>query len=629
MQTEQKYHVEIPDYDYWKRQIKCQYACPVHTDARGYVRAIAEGNYEKAYLIARGPNPLASMCGRVCGAPCQAACRRGSVDSPIAIRALKRFVTELVGPESGHSIGKAFPSYQTEHEAPGECRDSAELSHLLDHLKAIKDSKPVGERVAIIGSGPAGLSAAHDLALLGLRPTIFEMEPVPAGMLHLGVPEYRLPRDLIRAEVAVIEALGVDIRCNVQVGKDITLAQLRQDFAAVIIAVGAKRSRQINIPGAQAEGVLGGIDFLRDVALGSSPKIGERVVVIGGGSVAYDVSRTVLRQTESDVSRTALRQSSVSEVHLCCLESLDEMPADEVEIIEGEEEGVLRHNQLGPKEILTESRDGREVVKGIVFQKCLSVFDENGRFAPRFDESDLTTIEADTVILSVGQAADLSFVRTEDDGVELNDRGQLKVDLDTLATTAPGVFAAGDIAYGTRLMIDAIASGKKAALSVYERLTGNKISLEQTQVHFPIEGYERESGYERLGPFSIPTANVAERIRSYVSPVEKGYSRESACGEASRCLDCGVNTIFDGDKCILCGGCVDVCPMLCLKIVPVSWLEMTADVGAAVDNRYAGDGSGSAIIKDETLCIRCGLCAERCPVDAITMERFQFAESWR
>ena len=624
-----KYYVTIPDYDYWKQQIKCQYACPVHTDARGYIRAVASGDYESAYRIARGPNPLASICGRVCGAPCQVACRRGSVDTPLAIRALKRVVTELVGPEARHEIGTDFPNYAAKNDPAGPCLASDEINHLLAYLKAADMPKPTGERVAIIGSGPAGLAAAHDLALLGFRPTIFEMEPVLAGMLYVGVPEYRLPRDLIRAEVTVIEALGVEIQCNVQVGKDVSLADLRRDFAAVIIAVGAKRSRKIDIPGVDAEGVIGGIDFLRDAALGQPPKLGERVVVIGGGSVAYDVSRTALRQEESDVSRTALRQPSVREVHLCCLEPFEEMPADEVEIAEGDEEGILRHNRLGPKEILFEVKDGRQVVKGIVMRRCLSVFDENKRFAPKFDENDLITIPADTVLLAVGQATDLSFVNTEEDGVELNERGQLRVDLDTLATSAPGVFAAGDIAYGTRLIIDAIASGKKAALSVYEHITGRKITPEQAQMHFPIENYEREAGYEMIERVPVPTSDIGERVTSYTKPVEVGYSLGAASKEASRCLDCGVNTIFDGDKCILCGGCVDVCPMLCLKIVPVSWLAPDPNVDEAIKNQYADDDEeGSAIIKDETLCIRCALCAERCPTDAITMERFQFAETW-
>jgi ferredoxin len=304
------------------------------------------------------------------------------------------------------------------------------------------------------------------------------------------------------------------------------------------------------------------------------------------------------------------------------------MPADDVEIFEGEEEGIIRHNRLGPREILTEIRDGRQVVRGVVFSKCVSVFDEDRRFAPRFDENDLTTIEADTVVLAIGQMTDLTFVDTASDRVELNDRGQLAIDQATLATTAPGVFAAGDVAHGTRLVVDAVASGKKAALAAYEFITGLKVSPRETQWHVPDLAYKREPGYERLGSQPVPTTPVDMRVTSCAVPVETVYPVELAQQESSRCLDCGINTIFDGDKCILCGGCVDVCPMMCLKIVPADWLAPTPQVEVALGSEFEGDlEEASAIIKDESRCLRCALCAERCPVGAITMERFEFAET--
>ena len=236
------------------------------------------------------------------------------------------------------------------------------------------------------------------------------MEPQPAGMLYTGVPGYRLPRELIRAEVAVIQSLGVEIRCNTQVGKDVSFVDLRRDFAAVIIACGAKRSRALPIPNADAIGVMGGVDFLRDVSLGKEVSLGQRVIVIGGGNVAYDVARTVLRQEEYDVSRTAARMAGVRQVNLVCLESLEEMPADTVEILEGQEEGVARHNSWGPREVLVEERNGQKFVRGVKFARCTQVYDENKRFAPKFDESVTTEIEGDTVLLSVGQSADLSFI---------------------------------------------------------------------------------------------------------------------------------------------------------------------------------------------------------------------------
>ena len=352
-----RYNVRVADHGYWREQIKCQYACPVHTDARGYVRAIAAGDYEQAYLIARGPNPLASLCGRICGAPCEAACRRGTIDQPISIRALKRFVCEKFGSDARRDAGSELFPYLKNKTETRQCDDVEELSHLLEFLANASFPKPTGERIAIIGSGPAGLAAGHDLALMGFRPTIFEMEPQPAGMLYTGVPGYRLPRDLIRAEVAVIQSLGVEIRCSTQVGKDVTFVDLRRDFAAIIIACGAKRSRALPIPNADAVGVMGGVDFLRDVSLGKEVSLGQRVIVIGGGNVAYDVARTVLRQEEYDVSRTAARMSGVRQVNLVCLESLEEMPADTVEILEGQEEGIFRHNSWGPREILVDERN--------------------------------------------------------------------------------------------------------------------------------------------------------------------------------------------------------------------------------------------------------------------------------
>jgi formate dehydrogenase beta subunit len=627
------YRVRIADAAYWREQIKCQFACPVHTDARGYVRAIAEGDFELAYLIARGPNPLASLCGRICGAPCEAACRRGTIDQPIAIRALKRVVCEKFGPETRRDpAGQHFP-YLREKTSERICDDQDELRHLLDFLSSRNFPKPQGERVAVIGSGPAGLAAAHDLALMGFRPVVFEMEPVPAGMLYTGVPGYRLPRELIRAEVAVIESLGVEIRCNTQVGRDVAFDELRRQFAAVIIACGAKRSRALPLPGGDAIGVMGGVDFLRDVALGKDVQLGQRVIVIGGGNVAYDVARTVLRQEEYDVSRTAARILGVREVNLVCLESLEEMPADTVEILEGAEEGVRRHNSWGPREILVREANGQKFVRGVRFVRCTSVYDESKRFAPKFDESVETVIEGDTVLLSVGQAADLSFLDAARDAIEMRGPQQIVSDPATGATSAPGVFVAGDIAYGPRLMIHAIASGKQAARSVYRYLRGVEIAPEEVQFHFPIERYRREKSYEKRQRLHIPTLSPEERLLDPRALVEKGYTRSQAVEEAGRCLDCGVNTIFDGERCILCGGCVDVCPTVCLKLVSLDRIARTPEFDRVAgkllgEEALARPEEFSAILKDEDRCIRCGLCAQRCPTTAITMERFEFARPW-
>jgi NADPH-dependent glutamate synthase beta subunit-like oxidoreductase len=602
------------------------------------VRAIAEGRFEDAYLIARGPNPFASICGRVCGAPCEAACRRGKVprvdddgrfvatDRPISIRALKRFVCEMYGPESRDpSVVLA----EIENFTSTVAADAEEMAALLHSSLDHRIEKASGERVAIVGAGPAGLSAAHDLALLGFSPVVFETEPVPAGMLAVGVPAYRLPREVIAREVDVIRALGVEIRCGVAVGSDVSFAELRREFPAVIIAVGAKSSRSLGLPGERGPRVYGGVDLLSAVALGRKLDIGGSVVVIGGGNVAYDVARTVLRQIALDAARTAARLPGTRIVKLASLESLEEMPADTIEIIEGDEEGIERLNGWGPVEI---RRDETGAVTGVEFRRCLRVYDENRRFAPLFDDSDRLIAACDTVLLAVGQAPALGFLENGGADVEQFRPGWPKTDSKTLATTAPGIFVAGDIAHGTRLLIDAVASGKTVARSVYEYLTGRKLVAHTITTHLVRERYRRERGYEAIRRVPVPTCDPHDRLAYPAAQVELGYAREQAMREASRCLDCGVTPVFDGTCCVLCGGCADVCPTLCLKLVPLSEIDVTDELRSAFEaalGELEDLSAHSAILKDEDRCIRCAACAMRCPADAITMERVSYSTSWR
>jgi len=659
----QMLRVEIPGEGYHAGLIACQRACPVHTDARGYVRAIAEGRFDEAYLIARGPNPFASICGRICGAPCEAACRRGHVprvdedgrfvshDRPIAIRALKRFVCEMAGPETRppasvldavrsyrfhgpadslrHGYGSPpKPEANAEAEHYGMAADAEEMAAMLRAGIEGTVPKGQGERVAIIGAGPAGLSAAHDLALLGFRPTVFEGEPVPAGMLALGVPSYRLPREVIEREVDVIRALGVEIRCGVTVGRDVSFADLRRDYAAVIVAVGAKSSRGLGLVGERGPGVFGGVDLLRAVALGESLEIGRDVVVIGGGNVAYDVARTVLRQISYDTARTAARLPGTLRVRLVSLESLEEMPADTLEILEGDEEGVERQNGWGPLEI---TRNDEGQVTGVVFRRCLRVWDAERRFAPVFDDAQRETLACETVLLAVGQSPVTSFLTEGGADVEMARPGWPRVDATTLRTTADGVFVAGDLAHGTRLLIDAVASGKAAARSVYTYLTGRPLHAGAVTAHLTLNGYRRERGYEAIRRQVVPSRPPADRLVRHDVQVEVGYDRSQAMREASRCLDCGVTPVFDGSRCVLCGGCVDVCPTKCLKLVPLSTMA-SSDALERVIEHTLGPGvdldGNSAILKDEERCIRCALCAMRCPVDAISMERVVFTTQW-
>jgi NADPH-dependent glutamate synthase beta subunit-like oxidoreductase len=512
---------------------------------------------------------------------------------------------------------------------PEVCADAEEMAVLLRAFVRGGFALANGERIAIVGAGPAGLSAAHDLALMGFKPVVFEIETVPAGMLALGVPGYRLPADVIEKEVAVIEALGVEIRRGVAVGKDVSFGDLRREHAAVIIAVGAKRPRGLNLPGEAGPGVYGGVDFLRAVALAEPFDLGAKVVVIGGGNVAYDVARTVVRQASYDAARTAARMPGAREVRLVSLETLEEMPADTVEIREGDEEGVERLGGWGPVEI---QRDPTGKIVGVLFQRCSRVYDDQGRFAPVFDETDRQVVACDTVLMSTGQTTDLSFLANGGEDVEQFRAGWPTVDAETLATTASGVFVAGDLAHGTRLLIDAVASGKRAARSVYRHVTGHGIAAEALEAYIPQEAYARERGYETLRRTEIPTRSSAERLSDPKTQVELGYTAEQAMREASRCLDCGVTPVFDGTRCVLCGGCADVCPTVCLKLVSLDQLQSTTEIDATIRASLGANADlseHSAILKDEDRCIRCGLCAVRCPTDAITMERIRFDTTWR
>ncbi|OGV70605.1 MAG: hypothetical protein A3K19_06490 [Lentisphaerae bacterium RIFOXYB12_FULL_65_16] len=637
------YEVRGPDFNYWRAQIKCQAGCPVHTDARGYVRAIAAGQDELAYLIARGPNPLASICGRVCGAVCETQCRRGDLDQAIAIRALKRFVCDRFGPEARTDGGRTLVEFiktAARRHLPRQCQDQEELLPLLQALTAGSIPQVKGKSVGVIGSGPAGLAAAHDLALLGLAVTIYEMESIVGGMLAVGIPHYRLPRDLIRAEVEAILALGVTAVTECCVGRDVSLSELRQRHDAVVIAVGAKRSRRPAYPGADAEGVYGGVEFLREVALGTSPRLGRRVIVVGGGDAAMDAARTALRvpspqddtggepgeqHLAMDAARTASRLGG-REIHVVYRRSRAEMPAVETEIEEAHEEGIQFQLLANPVRI---EKNERGEVRGMWCEKMqLGQPDASGRREPVPIEGSEYFTACDNVVLAIGQTFDLTFIDPRRDGLGLTKDGRIDCDAKTGITSAPDVFVAGDLAYGPKLLIHAVASGKAVVRAIYRHMTGRAIRAADLELHFPVPDYTREAAYEKRRRVEPSTVSVAERLREQNRPVEQGFAPEQARAEAARCLDCGVNTIFDGERCILCGGCVDVCPQTCLRIVTPDQLEGSAELQATVDrrlDRFPRD-QASAIIKDETVCIRCGLCAERCPVGAITMERFLFEE---
>jgi len=626
------------DRDWLNTNFPCMMACPAHTNAGRYVALIAEGRFEEAYKFARDPNPLASICGRVCAHPCETACRRGDIDRPIAIRALKRFLTERHGPESKRPVD----------------------------INAGRGQNRLPFKVAVVGGGPVGLSAAHDLALMGYSVTIFEAAPVAGGMLYLGIPEYRLPRDVVEAQVREILATGdITLKLNQAAGRDFTVSDLRhQGFDAVLVAVGAHRSRDLTIPGVDLDGVYKGIDFLLNVNLGYKFTIGKKVIVIGGGNVAMDVARSAAREVvrqhvagvedlepslESvsavatkemvDVSLSALRLGA-QEVHLVCLEKREEMPAALEEIEEAETEGIVMHPGLGPKRMV--GKDGKVVALETLKTKW--VFDQNRRFNPAFYEGSETELDCDTIIMAVGQAPNLDFLKPED-GVEKSPRGLIAVNPQTLMTSANGIFAGGDCVFGPRLIIDSVADGKRAAVGIDEFLRGQK----HPEPIVEVEVFKRHSMPLDLLDLVRPAIPMLplER-RTGVTEVEVGYDAQSAMEEAQRCLHCWVNTIFegspeDGSMCILCGGCVDVCPENCLSLVSLDRIQFEPETvqqilehqelfGVELDEVAAdelGIVTGSAMLKDETRCIRCGLCAARCPVGTITMESYNLASAER
>jgi formate dehydrogenase beta subunit len=628
--------VRFPDLAHWKAQVKCQMGCPVATDAGRYVQLIADQRYEDAYLVARAPNPFASVCGRVCAAPCEDACRRGSIDAPIAIRALKRFVTERYGVESIHP--------ETQDRLRGEL--VAEGNRYPGHLPLHPASGAVtttGRKVAVIGAGPAGLSAANDLALLGYSVTVFEAADEPGGMMRFGIPEYRLPRTLLAAEIEKVRGLGVKLELRHPLTPGFGLSELRAlGFESVFLSVGVSKGRDLAVPGVDRDGVVKAIDYLLNVNRGYRMNLGRRVVVIGGGFVAFDAARTALRLATSDdelataadarvkealdSARAAVR-GGASEVTIVSLETFDEMPVlrttqGREEFEEAKREGIRFVTRRGPKEFLGASR-----LEAVALRKVTSVFDPNGRFAPSYDDVDVETIPADACILAIGQRADLDFLKPAD-GIKLTPGGAVRVDPETLATSATGIFAGGDVAFGPRNLIEAVANGKRAARSIHSLLSREAAAIETNLEieKIPALRYRMIAGFEVLDREAPPTLDLARRTG--ISEVETGYGEVDALRQAARCLVCHVQTIYDPEKCVLCNRCVDVCPEYCLALVPIEELDLPEDEKRHLAERAEASGGVplSAMVKDDERCIRCGLCAIRCPTDAMTMERFSITE---
>jgi formate dehydrogenase (NADP+) beta subunit len=675
--AEKTYRALVPDAEYYRKLVKCQEACPVHTDSRGYVTAIARGDLALGYLMAHDPNPLSTICGRICGAPCETACRRSAIgpdEEPVAIRPLKRILTERYGPEAGIRLpgaqtageqidppplqGQGGPAWMGKSPGaqPGEgpylsysqVRWSKEMLRNLAATPGRKHGK-----VAIIGAGPASLTVSHDLALLGHQVEIFEAGPKTGGMMRYGVPVYRIDQQAMDQEIEAILNMGVQIHFNTRIGETLSLPDLRSQYDAVFLGIGLMEGRRINMEGADLDGVITAVDLLLNYNLGYKVELGQRVIVVGGGDVAMDAARTALRLGQAtagqpasegeaqarsdeeadsvkaalDVARTALRLG-VHEVKMISLESWEELPASQFEIEEALEEGIEIFPSLGPNRIL--GKGGTVTALEVI--EVASVFDSDGRFNPKFKPGSQRLMPCDTVILAIGQRANLDALGGADD-ITISPRGLVEVNPETCQTSAPDVFAGGDVAFGPRLIISAVRDGHLAALGMEAHIQGRTLNTRVVTEWTDMPNHAMFKDWTILPRTKVPTLPVDRRTG--ISVVEQGYSLEQGVEQGSRCLECSVNTVFDGSLCILCNGCVDVCPWDCLKIVRVDELSGDAKLDQVIERQLGAPASSwanesqpsvAAMLKDDDACTRCALCARRCPTGAITMEAFRFTE---
>ncbi len=476
----------------------CKATCPAHVSIQGYIALIHQGKYREAIELFREEHPFPGVCGRVCHHPCESACTRGDVEQPMAIEYLHRFIAD--------------------------CDYSGESPYIPP------TAEKRAEKIAIVGSGPAGLSAAYFLAKKGYPVTIFEKLPVAGGMMAVGIPKYRLPRNLLATEIGIIEKMGVEIKTNVAFGTDITLESLKADgYRTVFLATGLHGSRKLGVPGEDLAGILPGTTFLRDAALGKFVSLGKKVVVVGGGNVAIDVALTAKRL-------------GAGEVVMVCLESRDEMPAWDYEIEEALEENIEILNCFGPDNFA--GANGK--VTGIQFKRCTCVFDDNNCFNPQYDENDLQTLSADTVIVAIGQSAELEFVKSQ--GVTVTPRGGLQCDPITLQTPLECVFAGGDGVYGPKSVVEAVSCGKEAAISMDRYIQGQDLGEDRSQNW----EYQKPAAGNELPQKRIPMQKLpVEKRHANFNEVSLGYLEAEALKEAERCLKCGV--------CSECYQCVKAC----------------------------------------------------------------------
>ena len=494
----------------------CKTACPAHIAVQGYLKKAAQGKYREALALIKKENPFPAVCGHICNRRCEDACTRGTIDQAVAIDEVKKFIAK---------------------------QDLTAENRYIPPIIPPTTGRLFEEKIAIIGGGPAGLSCAFYLAEKGYKPTVFEKNEKPGGMLVYGIPSFKLEKDVVEAEIDVMRQMGVEIKCGVEVGKDITLKELRkQGYKAFYIAIGCQGGRKANIEGEDAEGVMIAADFLRTVGDNQNYPVEGRTVVVGGGNVAIDVARTASRCGASDVS-------------MFCLEGRNIMPASEEEIAEAQEEGITLNCGWGPKEILTEN--GK--VKGIVFKKCLSVFDENKRFAPKFDENVTMTVPCERVFLSIGQSIVWGNL-LDGSKVELGRGNGAVADKVTYQTAEPDIFVGGDVYTGPKFAIDAIAAGKEGAISIHRfvqphsSLTigrNRRQFIELDKSNIQVEEYDNSSR-------QIPGVRKDIDVHKSFRDAKETFTEEQVRKETARCLGCGASVV-DENKCIGCGVCTTKC----------------------------------------------------------------------
>ncbi|ODS31762.1 MAG: NAD(P) oxidoreductase [Candidatus Scalindua rubra] len=567
-----KYNIVQADEAWFKENINCQNACPVNTPASNYIERLQEGDYDGALKLNFMANLFPHILGRVCTHPCESACRRGKIDEPIAICSLKRVAADFANEK---------------------------------FLKRAPILTKTGKRVAIIGAGPSGLAAGNDLALAGHSVTIFEALPMAGGMLSVGIPPYRLPWNKIESAVNWINELGINLKLNSAINGPEEFDKLANEYDAVYIAAGAHRSQGLGIPGEDLKGVLHGIVFMKDLNLGKQEKVPTKVAVVGGGFTAIDCARSSLRLGAREVSIIYRR-------------SLKEMPAGELEVRMAEEEAIKILYLTSPVRVLGDINSNVKAIECV--KNKLGEPDASGRRRPEAIPGSEFTLPVDMIITAIGQAPDAGFL-TKEIGVEFTRWGTVVLDPENFMTSRKGVFAGGDFVTGPKNVIEVVSDGRKAARAIDQYLSEGK----ERKIEYSF--MDKEPVRRKPYNYEVMPRNEQDSLAMDVrwtidKEVEIGFSRENAFEEAERCLLCHYNIFIDEKKCVLCGGCIDICPYGCIMMISRDEIE-----AEGMHDETIPDDWDAVMAINEEKCIRCGLCVKRCPADAIKMRRFSYTEN--